>query len=619
MFDLDSELKNLPELPGVYIMHDKDGRVIYVGKAKILKNRVRQYFQKSASHSAKVRAMVSNVSYFEYIVTDSEIEALALECTLIKKYSPKYNILLKDDKQYPYIKVTVNEEWPRIFKTRTLKNDGAKYYGPYMGVSTIKNTLDIIQSIFIPPTCSRKFPRDINKGRPCLNYHIKKCFAPCTGNISNKEYRKVFFDICAFLDGNHKKLISELTEQMKQASSDMQFEKAAALRDKIKAINSIDEKQKVVNSDKQNDIDVLSVFREEDAAFIEIFFIRYGKLSGRENFRIDDCADVSFGEITNDFMKQFYQTSSFLPCEILVQYEFDDIGLIGEWISEKKGRKVNIICPKRGEKVRLVEMAEKNAKIAAQNYKINKIRYEDRQRVASGIGELLGIKTPVIRIEAYDISNTSGADNVASMVVFENGKPAKSKYRKFRIKSFDGADDYRSMQEVIYRRLNEAREESEKISLGEIAQKDAKFLPLPDVIFLDGGKGHISSVLKVLEMCDTQIPVFGMVKDDKHRTRALLSEKGEIGINPTSSFFHLITRIQDEVHRTAIGYHRALHGKIGSELDNIKGIGELRRNALLAYFKSLDEIRNASVDELLKVKGITKSSAQNIYDYFNKN
>ncbi len=619
MFDLDNELKNLPELPGVYIMHDKDRRVIYVGKAKILKNRVRQYFQKNASHSAKVRAMVSNISYFEYIVTDSEIEALALECTLIKKYSPKYNILLKDDKQYPYIKVTINEEWPRIFKTRTLKNDGAKYFGPYMGVSTIKNTLDIIQSIFIPPTCSRKFPRDINKGRPCLNYHIKNCFAPCTGNLSNKEYRKVFFDICAFLEGNHKKLVAELTDQMKQASIDMQFERAAALRDKIKAINSIDEKQKVVNSDKQNDIDVIAVSREEDIAFVEIFFIRSGKLSGREDFRIDDCGDVSFGEITNDFIKQFYQTSSFLPSEILVQYEFDDIGLIGEWISGKKGRKVNVVCPKRGEKVRLIEMAEKNAKIALDNYKINKIRYEDRQRIASGIGELLGIDNPVVRIEAYDISNTSGADNVASMVVFENGRPAKSKYRKFKIKSFEGADDYRSMQEVIYRRLNEAREESEKISRGEISKKDAKFLPLPDVIFVDGGKGHISSVLKVLEMCDTQIPVFGMVKDDKHRTRALLSEKGEIGINPTSSFFHLITRIQDEVHRTAIGYHRVLHGKIGSELDNIKGIGESRRNALLTHFKSVDEIKNASMDELLNVKGITRSSAQNIYDYFNKN
>lgn len=619
MFDFENELKNLPELPGVYIMHNKDKRVIYVGKAKILKNRVRQYFQKNASHSPKVRAMVSNVSYFEYIVTDSEIEALALECTLIKKYSPKYNILLKDDKQYPYIKVTINEEWPRIFKTRTLKNDGAKYFGPYTGMSTVKNTLDIIQSIFIPPTCSKKFPQDINKGRPCLNYHIKNCFAPCTGNVSNKEYRQVFFDICAFLDGNHKKLLNELTEKMNDASKNMQFEKAAALRDKIKAIKAIDEKQKVVNSNKQTDLDVIALARDEQHAFVEIFFIRMGKLSGREDFRIDDCDGVDDSEIITDFIKQFYQQSSFLPNEIITQCECYDSDLICEWLSQKKGRKVSLISPKRGEKLRLVEMVLKNANIAAENFKINKMRYEDKQRAASGIAELLGLDTPVIRIEAYDISNISGEDNVASMVVFENGKPVKSKYRKFKIKSFDGADDYRSMQEVLYRRLNEAREESIKVSSGEISKKDAKFLPLPDVIFLDGGKGHINAALKILEMTETEIPVFGMVKDDKHRTRALLSPDGEIGINPTSSVFHLITRIQDEVHRSAIGYHRLLHEKITSELDNISGIGEKRRNALLSHFKSVENIKNASLSELENVEGMNKKAAKTVYDYFKKN
>ena len=619
MFDFENELKNLPELPGVYIMHNKDKRVIYVGKAKILKNRVRQYFQKNASHSAKVRAMVSNIAYFEYIVTDSEIEALALECTLIKKYSPKYNILLKDDKQYPYIKVTINEEWPRIFKTRTLKNDGAKYFGPYSGMSTVKNTLDIIQSIFIPPTCSKKFPQDIGKGRPCLNYHIKNCFAPCTGNVSNKEYKQVFFDICAFLDGNHKKLINELTQQMNDASMNMQFEKAAALRDKIKAINAIDEKQKVVNSNKQNDLDIIALARDDQHVFVEIFFIRMGKLSGREDFRIDEDADVTNSEIISDFIKQFYQQSSFLPCEIITQFECNESELISEWLSSKKGKKVNILCPQRGEKVRLVEMVLKNAEIALENYKINKMRYEDKQRAASGIAEILGLSTPVIRIEAYDISNIAGEDNVASMVVFENGKPAKSKYRKFKIKSFEGADDYRSMQEVLYRRLNEAREESIKIADGEISQKDAKFLPLPDVIFLDGGKGHISAALKILEMTETEIPVFGMVKDDKHRTRALLSPDGEIGINPTSSFFHLITRIQDEVHRTAIGYHRTLHQKISSELDGISGIGKARRNALLTHFKSLENIKNATLSELESVEGMNKKAAESVYNYFKKN
>lgn len=618
MFDFETELKNLPDQPGVYIMHDKDNNVIYVGKAKILKNRVRQYFQKNASHSTKVRAMVSKIASFEYIVTDSEVEALVLECTLIKKYSPRYNILLKDDKQYPYIKVTINEEWPRIFKTRTLKNDGAKYFGPYMGVSTIKNTLDIIQSIFNPPTCNKQFPRDIGKGRPCLNYHIKKCFAPCLGNISNKEYRQIFFDICAFLDGDHKKLIHELTEQMNEASNTLQFEKASLLRDKIKSIRAIDEKQKVINSDKQNDVDVIAIAKDELHAFVEIFFIRSGKLSGRENYRIDDCREVSDSEIINDFIKQFYQQAVFLPNEIIVEYPVTETELISKWLSEKKGRKVTLTHPVRGEKVRLIEMAKKNAQIAAENYKINKKRFEDKKKNANDFSKILGLDTPVIRIEAYDISNISGADNVCSMVVFENGVPAKSKYRKFKIKSFEGADDYRSMQEVIYRRLNEAREEKDKIERGEISQNSAKFLPLPDVIFVDGGKGHISSVEKTLEMTETEIPVFGMVKDEKHRTRALISSNGEIGLNPTDSFFHFVTRIQDEVHRTAIGYHRTLHEKIHSELDDIKGIGETRRNALLSHFKSVENIKKATLSELSDVKGMDKKSAESVYNYFRK-
>lgn len=618
MFDLANELKNLPELPGVYIMHNKDKKVIYVGKAKILKNRVRQYFQNNAAHSPKVRAMVSNIAYFEYIVTDSELEALALECTLIKKYSPKYNILLKDDKQYPYIKVTINEAWPRVVKTRTLKNDGAKYFGPYPGMSTVKNMLDIIQSIFIPPSCSKKFPRDIGKGRPCLNYHIKNCFAPCTGEISQKEYRKVFFDICEFLGGDHKKLIKELTTQMMEASQNTEFEKAAALRDKIKAISALDEKQKVINSANQNDLDVIALARDEKNVFIEIFFVRGGKLCGREDFRIEDDEKTDNSVIIGDFIKQFYFSSAFIPGEILTCADCFEKELLASWLSEKKGKKVTILRPQRGEKTRLIEMTAKNAEIALENFNINAMRNADRQKTASGIAEILGISTPVIRIEAYDISNTAGEENVASMVVFENGKPAKSKYRKFKIKSFTGADDYRAMQEVIYRRLNEARIEGEKVACGEISQKDTKFLPLPDVIFLDGGKGHISSVLKVLEITDTQIPIFGMVKDDKHRTRALLSPDGEIGINPTSSFFRLMTQIQDEVHRTAIGYHRKLREKIGSNLDMIDGIGQTRRNALLEHFKSIDNIKKASVSELCSVSGMNQKAAESVYNYFNK-
>ena len=616
MFNIEEELKNLPEKPGVYIMHNSDDEVIYVGKAKILKNRVRQYFQKSSSHTPKVRAMVSNIKYFEYIVTDSEVEALVLECTLIKKHRPKYNILLKDDKQYPYLKVTINEEWPRIFKTRELKNDGAKYFGPYMGTNTIRNTLDIIQKIFSPPTCSRKFPEDIKKGRPCLNYHIKNCFAPCTGNVTNKEYRQIFFDICAFLENDHKGLIKELEVQMREASKNLEFEKAAAIRDKIKSINQIDEKQKVINSDKQNDKDVVAICMDNAKAFIEIFFIRGGKLSGRENFRIDNVEEVTENVIVTDFVKQFYQEASFVPQEVIVQYEIEDGEVISEWLSDKKGKKVDITCPKRGEKVRLVEMAAKNADIAMKNYFINKTRMEDKRRAAYDTGELLGVDKAVRYIEAYDISNISGDDNVASMVVFENGKPLRSRYRKFKIKSFEGADDYRAMQEVLYRRLNEAREEKEKIASGEMSMKEAKFLPLPDVIFVDGGKGHVAAAEQMLEMTETDIPVFGMVKDDRHRTRGLLSSKGEIGLNPTGAFFHMITRIQDEVHRTAISYHHSLHEKITSELDNIPGVGEKRRIALLTKFKSVENIKNATLEELCEVDAMDKKTAQTVYDYF---
>lgn len=616
MFDINEELKNLPEQPGVYIMHDKMDKVIYVGKAKILKNRVRQYFQNSANHTPKVRAMVSNIDYFEYIVTDSEIEALVLECTLIKKYRPKYNILLKDDKQYPYIKVSINEEWPRIFMTRTLRNDGAKYFGPYMGTNTVKNTIEIIQKIFTPPTCNRVFPRDIGKGRPCLNYHIKNCFAPCTGNISNKEYRKVFYDIYSFLEGDHKKLIKELEEQMKEASKKLEFEKAAAIRDKIKAINAIDEKQKVINSEKQNDKDVIAISRDETKTFAEVFFIRSGKLCGRENYQLDDTEDLSDREVISIFVKQFYQNSVFVPEEVITQYELQDKDIISEWLTKIRGTKVTINCPKRGEKVKLVEMALKNAEIALNNYNINRMRAEDKKLAAFNANEILGIEKPVKYIECYDISNISGSDNVASMVVFENGKPLRSRYRKFKIKSFEGADDYRAMQEVLYRRLNEAREEKEKIENGEITLKEAKFLPLPDVIFVDGGKGHISAAEEMLQMTDTDIPVFGMVKDDRHRTRGLLSSKGEIGLNPTSAFFHMITRMQDEVHRTAISYHRNLHEKIRSELDNIVGIGAKRRTELLAHFKSIDNIKKATAEELMNVKGMDRKAAESVINYF---
>ncbi len=619
MFDLQEELKNLPDQPGVYLMHDKDGEIIYVGKAKILKNRVRQYFQSGANQTPKVRAMVSNIAYFEYIVTDSETEALALECNLIKKHRPKYNILLKDDKHYPYIKITINEQYPKILKVRRLKKDGAKYYGPYVSGITLKNTMELVQKLFKPPTCHRRFPEDIRKGRPCLNYHINNCFAPCTGRVSKEEYREVFFNICRFLDGNHSKFIAELTEQMRAASADMQFEKAADLRDKICAIREIAEQQKVINTDKQNDKDVIALARDEQFAFCEVFFIRSGKVMGHESYKIDNTRHSTDAEILTDFVKQFYQDGGFIPQEILTEYMIEDRETIESRLSGLKKHKVTISSPKRGEKRRLVEMVKKNADIALGNYRIKLLKEREKNTLLDETQKALGLDKRPYRIEAYDISNIQGADNVAGMVVFENGKKAKRKYRLFKIKSFDGADDYAAMSEVIYRRFRHALGEEEQIKAGTMKKNDAKFLPLPDLILLDGGKGHLNVITELLGMLDIDAPTFGMVKDDRHRTRGLISKNGEIALNPTSSVFRLITQIQDEVHDTAIAYHRKLRGRIESELDKIDGIGEKRRKALLTTFKSIDKIKEADMDALMGVKGMDKKSARNVYDYFRRN
>lgn len=618
MFDWEEELKNLPEQPGVYLMHDKDGTIIYVGKAKILKNRVRQYFRKNSNHTPKVLAMVANVAYFEYIVTDSETEALALECNLIKKHRPKYNILLKDDKHYPYLKVTINEPYPRILKVRKIIKDGAKYYGPYMGAGTLKNTLEIVQKLFKPPTCHRKFPQDIKKGRPCLNYHINTCFAPCTGKVSKDEYRQVFFGICRFLDGSHKELVAELEEQMKTASKNLEFEKAAALRDKIRSINEIENKQKAINAEKQNDKDIIALAAEDNLAFCEVFFVRNGKMTGRESYKIDNTSSCEPQEIMTDFVKQFYSASTDIPDEILTEYEIDDCDAISGWLRERKGKKVVVASPKRGEKLDLVKMVEKNAVTALANHKIKLLKEKEKSGVLEDMRTALGLQFTPKRIEAYDISNIQGEDNVGGMVVFENGRPAKRKYRIFKIKSFEGADDYAAMREVIYRRFRHALEEEEQIDSGTLNIRDAKFLPLPDLILLDGGKGHLNTIKELMSMMDSDVPVFGMVKNDKHRTRGLVSENGEIAVNPSSALFKLITFIQDEVHNTAITYHRKLHSKIESELDNISGIGEKRRNILLTSYESIDKIKEATVNELALLKGMDKKSAQSVYDYFHK-
>lgn len=615
-FDFEEEIKNLPEQPGVYLMHNSDDEVIYVGKAKVLKNRVTQYFRKNSNHTPKVLAMVAHVAYFEYIITDSEREALALECNLIKKYRPRYNILLKDDKQYQYIKVTLNEPYPRIYSVRGMRNDGAKYYGPYMGKGTVRNTMDIIRRLFKPPTCSRRFPEDIRKGRPCLNYHINTCFAPCTGNVTKEEYRKVFFEICRFLEGKHDKLIKELTNEMFEASASMQYEKAAVCRDKINSIREISDRQKIVNTSKSTDTDVIAAAAEDSIAYMEVFFIRGGRVTGREHYRIENSRGASKAELINDFLKQFYDESECIPDEIIAEEEPEEIGLISERLRDLKGRKVTFTVPKRGEKAQLVAMVRMNAEKALSNHKLQILKEKEKSGVLEAMKDMLSLDKIPNRIEAYDISNIQGTDNVGAMAVFEYGRPAKRKYRSFKIKTVEGADDYASMKEIIYRRFRRGLEEENMVAEGKLNIRDAKFLPLPDLILLDGGKGHVRAVSELMEMMDNDTPLYGMVKNDRHRTRALTGADGEVEISAHSPVFRLITHIQDEVHDTAISYFRKLHGKLSSELDSIPGIGDKRRTALLTKYGSVEKIRAAEVDDLADTESMDMKSAENVYNYF---
>ena len=616
MFDFEDEIKRLPLKPGVYIMRNKDKEIIYVGKANLLKNRFTQYFRKNSNHTPKVVSMVSQIASFEYIITDSEREALALECNLIKKHKPKYNILLKDDKQYPYIKVSINEPYPKVSMTRKPADDGAKYFGPYMGKGTIKNTLDIIQRLFKPPTCKREFPQDIKKGRPCLNYHINNCIAPCTGNISKDEYRKVFFEICRFLDGRYTDLVDGLSKEMTEASENMQFERAADLRDRINSIREVIDHQKITDATHNNDTDIISVASDDSIAFIEVFFVRSGRVIGREHYKIDNVRDCTKSEIITDFVKQFYSNCEFIPNEILTEYEIIESELIAQWLREIKGKKVTISVPKRGEKAKLVAMVKTNVEKALSNYKLNQLKLKENRGVLEMLREMLALEKIPSRIEAYDISNISGSDSVAAMAVFEYGRPVKRKYRQFKIKTVEGADDYSSMREVIYRRFRHAMEEEEQIAEGTLNMRDAKFLPYPDLILLDGGKGHLSVISELMEMIDNNTPLFGMVKNNKHKTRALVGKNGEVDISVTPPVFNLITHIQDEVHDAAINYFRKLHNKIDSELDKIPGIGEKRRLSLLTKYGNLDRIREAEVDELKDVDSMDLKSAQNVYNYF---
>jgi excinuclease ABC subunit C len=592
----------MPELPGVYIMKDKNGRIIYVGKAINLKNRVRQYFQSKSAQIPKVKVMVSNIKEFEYIVTDTELEALILECNLIKKHKPKFNILLKDDKTYPYIKITMEEDYPRILITRRVEKDGSRYFGPYSNAGAVKETIALIKKLFPLKTCKKVLPRDIGKERPCLNFYINQCLGPCRGDVDKESYRAVVDDICSFLDGRQNKIIERLKDQMKVAAENMEFEKAAIFRDKINSLNHILEKQKIVSTSLE-DLDIIAFAREITTACIQVFFVRGGKLIGREHFVFNQVEEDN-SELITSFIKQFYSSSVFIPKEILLQEEIDEKLLIEHWLGNKRNSKVYIKVPKRGEKLKLVEMVAQNAAIELKQFK-EKIQSEQKLATESieGLTKILNLKKLPERIEAFDISNTGRTEMVASMVVFEMGLPARKEYRRFKIKWIDNINDYGAMQEVIYRRL-----------------RNPKFNKLPDIILVDGGVGHVNSVKLVIQELNMDIPVFGMVKDEKHRTRGLVFDDKEIDLSKDIMLLRFITTIQNEAHRFALNYNRKLRSKRykTSILDDIEGIGETKKIALLKHFGSINKIKEAQPEELMAVKGIGKSLALNIYQFFQK-
>ncbi len=610
-------LLNLPEEPGVYLMKNKEGTIIYVGKAKILKNRLKQYFTGVENHTPKVRAMVSNIDTFEYIITDSEIEALILECNLIKKHKPYYNILLKDDKHYPYIKVTIREDFPQIFLTRKMVKDGNKYYGPYTSSYAVREAIDIASKLCKLPTCRISLPKDMGKRRECLNAHIEQCAAPCINEMTKKEYQKLIARACQFLEGDHEELLFHLEEEMQRASDALEFEKAALLRDKISAIHKIEERQKMI-SEKQSDEDIIGFYRQDNKTYGEVFFVRRGRLIGRHSTVLDKTKDVSDGTLCHEFLMQFYADNNDIPKNIYTAWQAEEEELISAWLTKKNGRKTQVKCPVRGEKKKLTDMACKNARQNA----VDHLLRDSGKNVPKSILELkekLGLGTLPKRLESYDISHTAGQNPVASMIVFRDGKPHKSSYRRFKIEAAEGGDDVASMKEVIYRRLKNARDEQEAQDAG--SQEKPKFLPLPDAILLDGGKGQVRAVRELLELLDFDIPLFGMVKDDRHRTRGLINDKGEeIGFSKNSESFRLLAGIQEEVHRFAIEYHKKLRKKqmTASVLEEIEGVGRETRKKLMRHFKTISAIREASVAELMEVQGISERVSQNIYNFFHK-
>lgn len=617
MFNIQEELKKLPEKPGVYLMHDKNDEIIYVGKAIILKNRVRQYFQSSKKHTAKIQKMVSQIAWFEYIITGSELEALVLECNLIKEYRPKYNTMLKDDKSYPYIKVTVNEEYPRILFARTIKRDKAKYFGPYTSATAVKSTIELARKIYQVRSCNRRLPKDIGKERPCLYYHMKQCKAPCQGYISSQEYSQSVKRAMEFLKGNYKEVVEQLEKKMMDASRELEFELAAEYRDLIADVKRVSEHQNINQYDME-DQDVIALAKAREEAVVAVFSIRNGKLLGREHYHMAGVEDSSYEEIMTAFVKQLYAGTPYLPREIIVQYPVQEEEVITNWLSERKGRKVSILVPKKGKRHSLMELAYKNAAtVLLQDSE--RIKQEEKRTVGAmkELEGLLGISN-LHRLEAFDISNTSGSYNVASMVVFEDGKKKPRDYRRFRLRTVHGPDDYRSMEEVLSRRLLHGQESRANLQ-GKTDEFDS-FSKFPDVIMMDGGKGQVNVALRVLEELHLSIPVCGMVKDDNHRTRGLYYNNEEIMFPKNSEAFRMITRLQDEAHRFAIEYHKNLRGKnqIHSVLDEIRGVGPERRKALMRHFKDIEKIRTASVEELTQVDNVTEQVAEEIYRFFHQ-
>ena len=602
MLDIQEQLKKLPGEPGVYLMKDEDDKIIYVGKAISLKNRVRQYFQSSKNHSSKVKSMVKNINSFEYIITDSELEALILECNLIKKYRPKYNVLLRDDKTYPYIKVTVNEDFPRVLKVRRVLKDKAKYFGPYTNVEAVNDTLDVIRNIYPIRTCNVDIERAIkNNMRPCLNLHIKRCVGPCTGNVSKEEYNKMIEEILLFLSGKEEILIEILKEKMNKCSMEFNFEEAAIYRDKIMNLQEMMQKQKIDVSTDDINQDIIAMAYNDEEACVQSFFIRHGKIVGREHFILEGTKDSSKEAILGSFVKQFYMKAEYIPKEIIIESEIEDQVVLEEWLSNIKGQKVSIRVPQKGDKKSLISMVKKNAMEYLEKFSnLNKRKYERSEGALIELAEVLGLQEPPRRIESYDISNIQGVDSIGVMVVFTNGLKDKKEYRRYKIKTVEGPNDYDSMAEILDRRLQK----------GDFA----------DLILLDGGKGQVSAVQKVFDKYGIDIPLWGMYKDDKHRTKGLICASNDIELDKTSNLYRFVASIQEEVHNYAISYHRSLRNKslTKSSLDDIPGVGEKRKKALLSNFKSIEDIKNASVEELSKVEGLNKSVAENIYEYFRK-